>query len=46
MGSVYRSTSSSKENNTLLVEKLTKAHKIAGDNRVLIMGDFNVPKVN
>ena len=45
VGSVYRSTSSSEEKDTLLLEKITKAVELARDNRVLIMGDFNVPKL-
>ena len=46
VGSVYRSTSSTDENNALLLEKIRKAYEIAGDNRILLLGDFNVPKVD
>ena len=46
VGSVYRSTSSTSENNKLLAKKIEKANEIAGDNRLLIMGDFNLPKVD
>ena len=46
VGSIYRSTSSSQNNNDLLLELLDKACEIAGDNRLLILGDFNIPKVD
>ena len=46
VGSVYRSTSSTPENNEKLIKELERANEIAGDNRILILGDFNVPKVN
>ena len=28
------------------MEKMEKANEIAGDNRLLILGDFNVPKID
>ncbi|CAL4245945.1 unnamed protein product, partial [Meganyctiphanes norvegica] len=37
---------SSHVNNNLLMEKLKLAHDIVGDNRLLILGDFNVPKID
>ena len=46
VGSIYRSTSSTQTNDTALLELLNKANEIAGDNRVLIMGDFNVPNID
>ena len=46
VGSVYRSTSSSPENNRLLLNKIEQANEIAEENRLLILGDFNVPKIN
>ena len=46
VGSVYRSTSSTPANNKLLAKKIEKANEIAGDNRLLILGDFNLPKVD
>ena len=46
VGSIYRSMSSTDENNALLLEKIRKAYEIAGDNRILLLGDFNVPKVD
>ena len=46
VGSIYKSTSSTQDNNKALLELLKKADDIAGDNRVLIMGDFNVPNID
>ena len=46
VGNVYRSTSSTEENDKLLLEKLLLANEVAGDNRMLIMGDFNLPNVD
>ena len=46
VGSIYRSTSSTRENDRQLLEMIEKANEIAGENRLLIMGDFNVPKVD
>ena len=46
VGSVYRSPNSSEENDNLLLDKLLLANEIAGDNRVLIMGDFNLPNID
>ena len=40
VGSIYRSTSSSQNNNDLLLDILDKACEIAGDNRLLILGDL------
>lgn len=46
VGSIYRSTSSTPQNNNQLLEMIEKANEIAGENRILIMGDFNVPKID
>ena len=46
VGSIYKSTSSTQDNDKALLELLKKADDIAGDNRVLIMGDFNVPNID
>ena len=46
VGSIYRSPTSSRENNKLLLQQLDRAYDIAGDNRVLIMGDFNIPDID
>ena len=46
VGSVYRSTSSSPENDNKLLQLIEKANEIVGDNRLLLLGDFNVPKIN
>ena len=46
VGSVYRSDNGSAENNALLVRKMELANEVAGGNRLLILGDFNLPKVD
>ena len=46
VGSVYRSDNGSAENNALLVRKMELANEVAGENRLLILGDFNLPKVD
>ena len=46
VGSIYRSTSSTPENNRRMLVERARANEIARDNRILILGDFNVPKVN
>ena len=46
VGSVYRSTSSSALNNRKLLEKILKANEVGRDNRLLLLGDFNVPKID
>ena len=46
VGSVYRSPTNTEENDRLILEKISKANEIAGDNRLLILGDFNVPKID
>ena len=46
VGSIYRSATSTKANNKLLLDEIAKANDIAGDNRLLILGDLNVPYIN
>ena len=46
VGSVYRSPNSSKQNDDELLKQLLHANEIAGDNRVLLLGDFNVPGID
>ena len=46
VGSVYRSPNSTNENDKLLMEKILQADEIAGDNRMLILGDFNLPHID
>ena len=46
VGSIYRSTSSTANNDKLLLDVIEKASDVAGENRVLIMGDFNVPGID
>ena len=46
VGCVYRSTSSSAVNDINMLIALNLASDMAGANRLLLMGDFNVPKIN
>ena len=46
VGSIYRSGNDPAENDKLLLEKINEAGELAGDNRILILGDFNVPNIN
>ena len=46
VGSIYRSPRSTRENNNLLLQQIDRANTIAGDNRLLIMGDFNIPSID
>ena len=46
VGSVYRSPNSTRENDKLLLKQIEHANEIAGDNRILILGDFNVPGID
>ena len=46
VGCIYRSTSSMGANNDKLNDLLKQASKVAGGNRLLIMGDFNVPHID
>ena len=46
VGCIYRSTSSMGMNNDKLNDLLKQANDVAGGNRLLIMGDFNVPHVD
>ena len=46
VGIIYRSTSSTPENYALLLKKIDQAYEIAGDNRLLLLGDFNVPGID
>ena len=46
MGSIYRSTSSTRQNYELLAQLIVKANEIAGENRVIVLGDFNLPNID
>lgn len=46
VGNVYRSPKSTEENNRQLLKLLELSNDIAGENRLLLMGDFNIPKVD
>ena len=46
VGSVYRSPNSSGPNDNLLNQVILKANEIAGGNRLVILGDFNLPNID
>ena len=46
VGSVYRSPNSTGVNDGLLTQMITKANEIAGQNRLLVLGDFNLPNID
>ena len=46
VGCIYRSTSSSTVNDINMLLTINLASDMAGRNRLLLMGDFNVPKIN
>ena len=46
VGSVYRSPNCSNRNNELLLQKMQLMNDIAGDNRVCLLGDFNLPNID
>lgn len=46
VGSIYRSPTSTQGNNRLLLQQIDRANYIAGDNRLLILGDFNIPNID
>ena len=46
VGSVYRSPNSTTENDKKLMDMITRANDMTGDNRLLMMGDFNVLKID
>ncbi|CAL4086760.1 unnamed protein product [Meganyctiphanes norvegica] len=46
VGSIYRSPNSSSVNDNHMLRQLELANNVAGRNRLLLMGDFNVPKIN
>ena len=46
VGCIYRSTTSSTINDINMLLNLNLASDMAGKNRLLLVGDFNVPKIN
>ena len=46
VGCIYRSTSSTIANNAKLNDLIRQANEVAGGNRLLLMGDFNVPYID
>ena len=46
VGCMYRSPNSSHDNNTLFMRQIEKASEVANQNRILLMGDFNIKEIN
>ena len=46
VGCMYRSPSSSNGNNTNLMNQIIRASEVASQNRILLMGDFNIKEIN
>ena len=46
VGCIYRSTGSGVTNNELLMNQLVQASEVAGNNRIILMGDFNLKEIN
>ena len=46
VGCMYRSTAINPENDKAIMEQIKKAVEVAGTNRILLMGDFNVKEIN
>ena len=46
IGCMYRAPSSTTENNINLMNQITQANDVAGQNRILLMGDFNLKEIN
>ena len=46
VGCIYRSTASTVTNNAKLYDLIRQANEVAGGNRLLLMGDFNVPYID
>ena len=46
IGCIYRSTSSNPRNNELIMNQIIQASELAGNNRILLMGDFNLKDIN
>ena len=46
VGCIYRSPNCSNNNNELIMNQIMKASEVAGENRMLLMGDFNVKEID
>ena len=46
VGCIYRSPTSPADNNELIMNQIVKASEVADQNRILLMGDFNVKEIN
>ena len=46
VGCMYRSPTGSPENNNYFMDQIIKASDVASQNRILLMGDFNIKEIN
>ena len=46
IGCMYRTPSSTNENNKNLLNQIIQANEVASQNRILLMGDFNLKEIN
>ena len=46
IGCMYRTPSSNEDNNVHLMNQIIQANEITGQNRLLLMGDFNLKEIN
>lgn len=46
VGCMYRAPSSSEGNNDNLLNQIIRANEVSGQNRILLMGDFNLKEIN
>ena len=46
IGCMYRAPSSPSENNERLMNQIIRAKEVVGQNRILLMGDFNLKEIN
>ena len=46
VGCVYRSSGSSAVNSASLINQIRRASEVAGNNKFVLLGDFNLPEIN
>ena len=46
VGCIYRAPNSSEENNDKIIRQIFRANEVAGQSRILLMGDFNLKEIN
>ena len=46
VGNIYRSPTSTAANNIEVMNQIKKSCEVAGDKRILLMGDYNLKEIN